>query len=303
MSLTSKLKKLLSKTTVKQRVALVLHQQGLTICCLSNKQYMGYQQLALKPNGHGDTLTQFGGEQKMTGSCVLVLPPDSYQVVQVDKPNVPDEEINGALKWQIKDQVIIAPDDMVLDYFSVPALLGSAEKVNVVCTSLSKLLVLVTALSKGKLELDMVTTEEFAFAGLIEQRDDAILLVCQQPGEEVLLLIVKNGQLHFHRRLRGYNQLASMDESQLMSGKIDSLSLEIQRSADYFERQLKQSPVRGIEILLPIAHEAFCARKLAENTNLSVTLFELPEGQNDQREYAIAIGATRLQNQENSTLG
>ena len=77
-------------------------------------------------------------------------------------------------------------------------------------------------------------------------------------------------------------------------GTIDTLSLEIQRSSDYFERQLKQAPIKSIEILLPVEHEALLARKLAENTNVEVKLFAMPPAMEHLRGSAVAIGATQL---------
>jgi len=120
------------------------------------------------------------------------------------------------------------------------------------------------------------------------------LLVCQQPNEEINLLIVKNGQLFFSRRLRGFAQIAHKTEDELTMGVIDALSLEIQRSTDYFERQLKQAPIKAIEILLPVEQEAFLARKLAENTNVEVKLFAMPTSLESLRGSAVAVGATQL---------
>ena len=77
-------------------------------------------------------------------------------------------------------------------------------------------------------------------------------------------------------------------------GIIDSLSLEIQRSTDYFERQLKQAPIKAIEILIPVKTEGFLARKLAENTNVEVKLFAMPTTLEALRGSAVAIGATQL---------
>ena len=125
-------------------------------------------------------------------------------------------------------------------------------------------------------------------------QQDAVLLVCQQPNEEINLLIIKNGQLFFSRRLRGFVQISKKSEDELMMGVIDSLSLEIQRSTDYFERQLKQAPIKTIEVLVPIANEAFLARKLAENTNVEVKLFTMPDAFDNERKQAVAIAATQL---------
>jgi MSHA biogenesis protein MshI len=209
----------------------------------------------------------------------------------VDKPNVPESEICAALKWQIKDLVTFTPDDMVLDYFDGPVLSGGGEKINVVCAVASELRNIVSATNKGNMILQSITTQEFAFSQLVAIQNDACLLVCQEPGEEIVILIVKQGQLYFHRRLRGFLHIAEKSDEELASNIIDNLSLEIQRSTDYFERQLKQAPIKELKVLIPIKSEAFFARKLAENTNVPVTLLALPEPYHEQREYAVALSA------------
>jgi MSHA biogenesis protein MshI len=223
------------------------------------------------------------------------------QVVQIDRPNVPTEEINAALKWQVKDLVSIPPDNMVVDYFDGPKLSGGVEKLNVVCAPKNELIDLVTTLSNEDIAVSTITIEEFAFASLLPIQQEAVLMICQQPNEEISLLIIKNGQLFFSRRLRGFAQIASKSEDELCMGIVDSLSLEIQRSTDYFERQLKQAPIKAIEVLVPINNEAFLARKLAENTNVEVSLFSMPEGSENRRECAAAIGATQLNFMEASS--
>ena len=247
-----------------------------------------------KSNSISGALKDLINKQTFSGQCQLVLANAQSQIVQVDKPNVPETEMNAALKWQIKDLVSISPENMVLDYFDGPTLAGGHEKVNVVCVPKSDLLELVKILSSDNLAINSITTEEFAFASLLPIQQDAALLVCQQPNEEINILIVKNGQLFFSRRLRGFAQIANKSEDELTMGVIDTLSLEIQRSSDYFERQLKQAPVKTIEILLPIEQEAFLARKLAENTNVEVKLFAMPTSLESLRSSAVAVGATQL---------
>ncbi len=241
-----------------------------------------------------NTLKKLVSEHALQGQCHLVLSNMHSQIVQVDRPKVPDAEINAALKWQIKDLVNIAPDNMVLDYFDGPILAGGVEKINVVCAAKNDLVELVTSLNTELLTVASITTEEFAFASLLPIQQDAVLLVCQQPNEEINLLIIKNGQLFFSRRLRGFAQIAKKSEDELAMGMIDSLSLEIQRSTDYFERQLKQAPIKTIEVLVPMRNEAFLARKLAENTNVEVKLFTMPDALENQREKAVAIAAIQL---------
>jgi MSHA biogenesis protein MshI len=232
------------------------------------------------------------------GLCHIVLSAGQYQIVQVDKPNVPDTEINAALKWQVKDLVPFKPDNMVVDYFDGPQLSVNTEKINVVCADLAELSAIVAHVTDNQLDIALITTVEFAFAQLIPASDIATLLVCQHANEDLLILIVKQGKIFFQRRIRGLAQISHKSEDELVMGCVDTLSLEIQRSTDYFERQLKQAPIKEIQVIIPMDNEAFLVRKISENTNVPVNLLSMPEGFEQYREFPCSVGASMLINME-----
>lgn len=293
MSIITRIKGIFSKPKSSDFIGIALRQHSIAFFAKKETENK-CDSVEVKALPLVNTLKELVSEQALKGRCNIVLSNGHSQIVQVERPKVPDTEINAALKWQIKDLVNIAPDNMVVDYFDGPTLAGGMEKVNVVCAAKNDLAELVTTLSTDDLSVESITTEEFAFASLLPIQQDAVLLVCQQPNEEINLLIIKNGQLFFSRRLRGFVQISKKSEDELMMGVIDSLSLEIQRSTDYFERQLKQAPIKTIEVLVPIANEAFLARKLAENTNVEVKLFNMPDSFDNERKQAVAIAATQL---------
>ena len=293
MSIITRITSIFSKPKSSDAIGIALRQHSVAFF-IEKEDGIQCDAIDNKALPAAETLKSLVSEHDFAGQCHLVLSNGHSQIVQVDRPNVPDAEINAALKWQIKDLVNIAPDNMVLDYFDGPLLAGGLEKINVVCTAKNELAELVTTLTTEELNVVSITTEEFAFASLLPVQQDAVLFVCQQPNEEINLLIIKNGQLFFSRRLRGFSQIANKSETDLTAGAIDSLSLEIQRSTDYFERQLKQAPIKTIEVLVPMANEAFLARKLAENTNVEIKLFTMPNLLENEREKAVAIAATQL---------
>jgi len=308
MSLLTRISQLFSKQQSNQIMGIALQQEALTSCLVpkiqkstQNKDIKIPQPSCINTpvvlSDFAKAIAALHTDEPLKGQCHLVLNAQQSQIVQVDKPNVPANEIISALKWQIKDLVSISPDNMVVDYFDGPLLSGGKEKINVVCAPLNELKKLVAAINKTDAEVVSIITEEFAFANLLPVQNDACLLVCQQPNEEITLLIVKQGQLYFHRRLRGFSQIAKKSEDELTMTMIDGLALEIQRSSDYFERQLKQAPIKTIKVLLPMASESFFARKLAENTHLAVDLLALPDifEQSKCRTHAAAIGATLLE--------
>jgi len=303
MSLLTQISHIFSKKQSEQLIGISLQQESISICALPTQittttaesdvpQNIDFKELSVNELDYSATIVKLQADANLVGKCHIVLNGPQSQIVQVDKPNVPSGEINAALKWQVKDLVSISLDNMVLDYFDGSLLAGGKEKINVVCSPINELKKIVTAANQGQMEVVSITIAEFAFANLLPIQNDACLLVCQQPNEEIILLIVKQGKLYFHRRLRGFSQIASKTEDELTMTAIDSLALEIQRSSDYFERQLKQAPIKEIKVLLPIAAEGFFARKLSENSHLPVSLLALPEAYQAHREYGAAIGAT-----------
>jgi MSHA biogenesis protein MshI len=298
MSLTTKLTKLFSKVESKNLLGVSLRQQSLAFFSRSEQGNTEFQQVNSSLVEHPQQIKRQREKYQLQGQCHLVLAGSQTQVVQIDKPNIPENELNAALKWQIKDLVSYSPEDMVLDYFDGPTLVGGNDRINVVCASKNDLLTLIKPLNQDGIVLKSITTEEFAFSALVPLQSDACLMVCQQPNEEIVLLIVKQGKVFFSRRLRGFAQIADKTEEELSFGIVDALSLEIQRSTDYFERQLKQAPIRSVEVIVPMANESILARKLAENTNVVVNLLTMPEGFSGAREFAAVIGATQLNNME-----
>lgn len=303
MSLLTQVSNIFSKNQSDQLVGISLQQDSVALCSLpsieasksledDSVQKVHFQKIHVNQLDFSTAIIESQADATLTGKCHIVLNAQQSQIVQVDKPSVPEAEINSALKWQVKDLVTIPPENMVLDYFNGPVLAGGQEKINVVCSSINELKKIVTAANQGEMDVASITIAEFAFANLLPTQKEACLLVCQQPNEEIVLLIIKQGKLYFHRRLRGFSQIANKTEDELAMTVIDSLALEIQRSSDYFERQLKQAPIKDIKVLIPINSEGFFARKLAENSHIPVTLLALPEAYQAHREYAAAIGAT-----------
>lgn len=291
------------KKQLDQLVGISLQQGSLTLCIIppqigdhsavadSTKKTI-FKKEQVNSFDFASVMGGIHNEYDLTCRCHLVLNSTQSQIVQVDKPNIPAAEMLAALKWQVKDLVSIAPENMVLDYFDSPLLIGGVEKINVVCSPLNELQKMVAVLNSTRSTIASITIEEFAFANLLPVQNDACLLVCQQPNEDVILLIIKQGKLYFYRRLHGFSDIESKTEDELTMTFVDRLALEIQRSSDYFERQLKQAPIKDIKVLLPIQLESFFARKLAENSHVPVSLLALPDAYQAYRQYACAIGAT-----------
>lgn len=198
--------------------------------------------------------------------CTLVIPPERYMVLQIDKPAVPDDEISLALPWTIKDLVTLPDDDMVLDYLDLP-LQNQLQgiKVNVVVSSKIWLADLVALFVQHKLQLVGIQPEEWLARNLLPVKEQALMLVSHQPGQDLAIQIMQRGHLCFSRRLRGFNRLDHYSVEELQQGVFDNLLLELQRSIDYFEGQLKQAPVREIALLLANSNQAGIVQLFIQN--------------------------------------
>lgn len=188
---------------------------------------------------------------KNTGLC-LVLSPDSYQLVQLDKPALSDAEILQALPWQIRDLVSVPADDLIVDYCDLAEPSNQQQaKIQVVASSKSLLAPLCKVLQHSPAQLLNIQPDEWLARNLLPIQPQAVLLLSHQPGQELNIQIVRNGTVYVSRKLRGFNRIDQMSFNELSVGLLDNLLLEVQRSLDFFEGQMRQAPVKEILFLLP----------------------------------------------------
>ena len=197
---------------------------------------------------------------------------ERYKILQVDRPAVPDEEMVQALRWSVKD-LIGSQEELVLDYFDLPAQTMSASKINVVAIPKSEITEIIRGVKKAALVLENISIEELATCNLRQPEEEAVMHVVQSVGREVCLIIVKDGKLYFSRRLKGYEKLRSFSEEELRMGMGDNLSIEIQRSMDYFEGQLRQAGVKKILLAMDTTHTSVLAELVRQLTLLEVDEF------------------------------
>ena len=218
-------------------------------------------------------LTTYVEKNSLTNTpCNIALSISKYQMLQVDRPAVEDAELNQALQWTVKDQ-LSNDDEFTLDYFDPPAAVSNVKKLNVVAISTRDIIEIRDGVLKAGLALNLIGVEELATCNLVAPSDDAIITLKQEEGGQLSLNILKRNQLFFSRRLRGYENLSSFSEVELKMGVVDNLSLEIQRSMDYFESQLRQAPVKKVYISLDTMHQDALAEMIKQVIFVSVENF------------------------------
>ncbi|WP_152537628.1 hypothetical protein [Catenovulum agarivorans] len=230
-------------------------------------------------------------------SLNIVLPGSQYQLFVADKPDVTEDELASAIKYAAADYINVPLDDVVTEYFDIPVQQHGQNKINLVVANKRFVQMVIKECNQKCNLLNRITIDELAYEDLFLSDNDASLLVVHHPDEQLLLQIVKEGKIYFFRRVRGYDKIDTFAELEIKHGAADGLSLEIQRSLDYFESQLRQPPVKRIYISIQNKHEKQLIDQIGENFDVPVLPLknrladELPDS--DNHAYFPAIGAVQ----------
>lgn len=177
---------------------------------------------------------------------VTVLPSSSYQMLLVEAPEVPPEELRAAVRWRIKELIDYHIDDAVIDVFQMPGQGrgGSNRMMYAIAAKADSVKEQVSVVEASGLKLDVIDVIELCLRNVAAALEDngrgvALLYLADKGG---ILLLVRQGVLYLTRRIdTGVETLRS--ENGLRSELLAGLALEARRSLDYFESHYEQNPM------------------------------------------------------------
>ena len=249
-------------------------------------------------------LKDYVNTHKLEGmKCNLVLPPELYGWQQIERPPVEDSELREAVRWKVKDVLDYAIDEAVVDAFDFPtdALRGKPPQVNVITARKRVIQELINTVNDSGLELQSIDITELALRNLVQglQSPGKPLALMVMQEHRGLMLLIKDSEVYLTRRIEA--DMEGFDDADQAARVGQQLALEIQRSMDYFESQLGQTPPRTI-IASSVLHEAELLTQLDETLGLEIkTLPEdqlgLAEDQFASAQHWVACGAA-LRSQE-----
>ncbi|MDU0353131.1 MSHA biogenesis protein MshI [Paraglaciecola aquimarina] len=249
--------------------------QNLHISCLQNVNGLltWVHQETIKLEEWQEQLKSVVEQQKWLNTrCNVVLSISKYQIMQLDKPAVEDAEVAQALQWSVKEH-FPSDESLVIDYFDPPNSLSKIPQVNVVAIPEEEICEIRNGVLNAGLVLAQIGIEELAICKLLPFSEEAAIVLKQEQGGQLSLNIIKQGKLFFSRRLSGYENLGSLSPEELAMGIVDNLGLEVQRSMDYFESQLRQAPVKKLYLALDTAHQEALAVLIKDLIFISVEKF------------------------------
>ena len=174
--------------------------------------------------------------------CATLLHPAQYQLLMVDAPNVPREELKAAIRWRVKDLLDYHIDDATLDVLDIPVdkdLPGKSHYMYAVAAKNEIVQGQVAQFELAKIPLQVIDIPETAqrnIAELYETADRGIGMLTFDHAGGLFTLSFK-GELYLARRLDvTWSQLVAAQESQRQA-YFERIGVELQRSLDHFERQ------------------------------------------------------------------
>ena len=195
--------------------------------------------------------------------CSLLLAQNEYQLFQIEKPNVPAEELKQAISWKLKDMIDYPVDQATIDVIDIPSDPNNANRQSYVYAVAAKNSVigdymtrLIDYAGSGLEVIDIPELAQRNIAAYLEQegRGLAMLSINSHGG---LLTFTSGGELYHSRRIEINSKQMYDDNSELRSGVFERLSLEIQRSLDNFERQFPYITINRLVLAPFMGREDF----------------------------------------------
>lgn len=219
--------------------------------------------------------SRLGGHQFTT-----LLAAGEYQLLMVDAPNVPPDELKTAIRWRIKDALSYHIDDATVDILRIPKGKYGAERpqsIYAVAAPNATIQKRIAMFESAGMPLSVIDIPEMAqrnIAALFETEGRALaLLAFNEDGG--LLTFTADGELYLARRIDiTVGQLQDANEA-MRQQYLDRAELEVQRSLDYFGRQQHHLPVS--RLLLSIPEESELDQMLAATLDLPVERLDLSQ--------------------------
>lgn len=249
------------------------------------------------------SLQRTAKERGLSRSVITtLLEPADYQILIVEPPKVPAEELKAAIRWKIKDLLEYHIDDATVDVFQVrdeKQAKGEAKAMYAVAAPNAVVQKRIGLFEQARLPLKVVDIPEMAqrnIAALFESPDKATAMLSFSSWGG-LLTISFHGELLLTRRL----EVTSVQLGQREHGNHyrERVAIEVTRSLDMFERQRLSVGV-GELLLAPLPQDPELEQFLHDQLYVPVVSADLPRVMDfvggepsieDQWEYFHLFGA------------
>ena len=256
------------------------------------------------PSHSPELLERLAREMHGAG-CGILLGGREYQLLQLDAPNVPAEELKTAVRWRLKDMLDFHVDDATIDVLDIPVDKNAASHTHMMFVVAARSSVIESRQAlfvDAKFKLSVIDIPEMAqrnISALLEPAGRGLAML-SFDGDGGLLTVTFNAELYLSRRIDVTLAQLLEPDSDKQQICYDKITLELQRSLDHFDRQFHYVTVAKLLLAptgAPGLHEYLAANlylgveamELADVFDLS-KMPELAEVE-QQRRYFLTLGA------------
>ena len=280
-------------------LGLTLSEQGIFVAHFDKE---GKLITAIFEPGKWLNLAKWIEQQKLQGTKVFcVLNWDSYSLYQVEPPSVPEEEMNQALLFSLRDRINFPITEGHIDSFPMPknAQRSNQSRINVVVAHLPLLQNITQGVRAAGLLPKIISVPELELGHFISDHPDMKkgLCIIAYRDEKITLMIYREDELYVSRTLTSINNWQKCLQPDSYQAA-ENLVLEIQRTLDYYQSQMAQPPVA--KVLLPDWSEPLepLLQFLGDNLGTNVELLEVPKSEipvsiYQQQTIALAIAGAQ----------
>lgn len=212
------------------------------------------------------------------GEAIALLDPADYQILKVDTPNVPQEELKAAARWQVKELVDVDVAELTLDVMHVGGDVDRPQRqLFVVAARNSAIKALTDGASAFGTDIGVVDVWETALRNLLARQaraDDLAARACAAvliDDEHCILVVCCGDELFYTRRLEGDPKLLARARGEEAEAAVADLPLgfeyqpggafdggsaqesplvvELQRSIDVWERSWPELPLARLYVI------------------------------------------------------
>ncbi|MCP4800434.1 MAG: hypothetical protein GY893_10850, partial [bacterium] len=202
---------------------------------------------------------------------------EDHKIHKIARPLVEDSEIKQAAIWLIKDRLDCGVEQAMVDVINYPEGCQLDDQIMVVQTSKDTIQGLVDTITEVGLDLKSIDITELVVGDILQSYpgiEQGIALVLDHE-EGATLLVYRGEYLYLIRKLSGVRDLTSclpVEGNMMMA---EHLLLEIQRTLDYYDAQMRQPPLAGILLAPSLADISKLTEYLNNNLDSKVEYLDI----------------------------
>ncbi len=211
------------------------------------------------------------------GPVTLALAVEDHNIHKLARPSVEDAEMKQSVTWLLKDRLDCNIEEAVVDTIDYPSGCQLDDQIMVVQTCKTKLQKQIDIIVDADLELKTIDITELLLGDILQQYpgiENGLALVLDHE-DGATLLVFRGEYLYLIRKLSGITDFISclpVEGNMMMA---DLLLLEIQRTLDYYDAQMRQPPLAGILLAPSFADISSLADYLDKNLSTKVECLDI----------------------------